>query len=76
MLSDQDADEIMDSIIALAANPRPANSIKLDPPVRIFSALAERRLKIGFYRVFYDVHDERRKVYVYGIRRRDKDTYR
>lgn len=75
-IPDKDSDEIMDAVMALAVHPRPGNSIKLDPPIRIFSAVAERRLKIRYYRIFYDIDDERHKVYVYGIRRRDKDTYR
>ena len=41
----------------------------------IFGYLAQYRLRVGDYRIFYDLDDERRKVILLAIRRRHEHTY-
>jgi len=53
---------------ALAVEPRPRGSIQLED--NIF------RIRVGRYRVIYQVDDNERRIDIGGIRRRTESTYR
>jgi mRNA interferase RelE/StbE len=59
---------IIDSIKSLAANPRPSGCKKL-------SGRPAWRIRIGAYRVIYEIHDDRLVVLVLSLGDR-KDVYR
>ena len=64
----QDRERIIDAIRALANDPRPAGSKKL-------SGRSAWRIRIGTYRVIYEVHDERLLVLVVAVGHR-REAYR
>ena len=64
----QDRERIIDAIRALANDPRPAGSKKL-------SGRSAWRIRIGTYRVIYEVHDERLLVLVVAVVHR-REAYR
>jgi len=59
---------ILSAIEALSENPRPTGAVQVDG--NIF------RLRVGRFRVLYQIDDEMRRVDVGGIRRRSERTYR
>ena len=59
---------IIDAIRGLAVNPRPSGCIKL-------SGRPAWRIRIGSYRVIYEIHDDRLLIVVITIGHR-KDIYR
>lgn len=72
-------ERIMKQIENLADNPRPYGEKKfkkLKPPVQIYSLTAEYRLRIGDYRVLYDVDDKKKIVWILVLRQRNQRTYR
>ena len=69
-------DEIMDAVLNLAENPRPHGVLKIKPPVDIYNFVAQYRIRIGQYRVFYDVDDAGKKVSIIALRRRDEKSYK
>lgn len=72
-------ENILDAIKQLQENPRPfgTKSFKqLVPPVQFYSHVAQYRIRIGDYRVLYDVDDDRFIVWVFGIRKRSEKTYK
>jgi len=71
--------EIIEAVEELADNPRPYGKKpfkKLKPPVQFYRFVAQYRIRIGDYRVLYDVDDERRIVWVLALRRRGERTYK
>ena len=59
------AGQIREAINVLAENPRPGNSRQLrDRPAR--------RLRVGDYRIIYDVDDDRREVFVAEVWHRQR----
>jgi len=64
----QDQDRIISAVEALAADPRPAGCKKL-------SGRPAWRIRVGSYRVIYEVQDEKLLVLVVQIGHR-KDIYR
>ena len=64
----QDRERIIDAIRALANDPRPPGSKKL-------SGRSAWRIRIGTYRVIYEVHDERLLVLVVAVGHR-REAYR
>jgi len=64
-------------IDGLADNPRPkGKKIKsLRPPLAIYSLVATHRLRVGDYRILYDIDDSARRVILLAIRRRSEKTY-
>ena len=75
-LSQDLRDKILNAVLDLSQNPRPYGYTKLTPPAKVFSYVANHRIRIEDYRVFYDVDDSHRRVIVYGIKKRDERTYR
>ncbi len=67
--------DILDKIQKLSIDPRPNGNPKIRPPVYIYQFIAQYRLRIGEYRVLYDVDDSRKKVWILALRRRRENTY-
>lgn len=71
-------DRIMDEVEKLANNPRPFGKKlfkQLKPPIQLYRFTAQYRIRIGDYRVLYDVDDKRRIVWILVLRKRSKRTY-
>ncbi|MBI5873168.1 MAG: type II toxin-antitoxin system RelE/ParE family toxin [Candidatus Omnitrophica bacterium] len=78
-LSQAVQDEIMKEIEKLVDNPYPYGDKgfkKLKPPIGIFNYVAQYRLRIGDYRVLYDVDNKRKVVWILALRRRNEQTYK
>lgn len=69
---------IKGAVDSLADNPRPqGKKIKaLRPPLRVSQFLAQYRIRVGDYRILYDIDDTARKVILLALRRRSEKTYR
>lgn len=69
---------IKTAIDSLADNPRPeGKKIKsLRPPLALYSLIATHRLRVGDYRILYDIDDYARRVILLAIRRRSEKTYK
>jgi len=69
---------IKNAIDKLSTEPRPAGKkFKfLKPPVSIGYYLAQYRLRVGDYRVLYDIDEQNKKVVLLSVRRRTEKTYR
>ena len=68
-------EEIKDKVLSLGLDPRPHGEPKIKPPVEVYNYVAQFRLRIGSYRVLYDVDDRRRTVWIFALRKRDERTY-
>ena len=68
-LSDQIHDRIVEGIYTLATNPRPPGAKKLSGSTNNW------RIRVGHYRVLYEIADNIRIVRVYRVRHR-RDAYR
>ncbi|MBI2907413.1 MAG: type II toxin-antitoxin system RelE/ParE family toxin [Chloroflexi bacterium] len=64
----QDYSRIIASVRELAVDPRPAGSKKL-------SGRPAWRIRIGVYRVIYEIHDDQRLIVVVSVGHR-RDVYR
>ncbi len=72
-------DEILESIKKLGENARPfgdKNFTQIKPPIPIYHRHAQYRLRIGNYRVLYNVDDDQKTVWLLDIRLRSEKTYR
>ncbi|MCX5794176.1 MAG: type II toxin-antitoxin system RelE/ParE family toxin [Elusimicrobia bacterium] len=71
------ASRIKEAIESLAADPRPqGKKFKFPrPPVSIAHMVATHRLRVGDYRILYDVDDEAKRVVLLAVRRRSESTY-
>lgn len=72
-------DKIIKAVERLADTPRPYGKKpfkKLKPPVQFYQFTAQYRIRIGDYRVLYDVDDERKIVWILVLRRRGERTYK
>ncbi|MGH7181539.1 MAG: type II toxin-antitoxin system RelE family toxin [Nitrospiraceae bacterium] len=69
---------IVAAIRSLAENPRPEGqrTKKLTGQIIVSQFTAEYRLRIGPYRILYDVDDKRKKVVLLKLAKRDDQTYR
>ena len=67
-IDQQEQGHIIDSIRALAANPRPSGCKKL-------SGRSAWRIRVGDYRVIYEIHDQQLVIVVVTLGNR-KDVYR
>ena len=70
-------DAIIMAVRSLAANPRPEGkrSKKLAGQFIVSQFTAQYRLRIGPYRLLYDVDDQRKKVILLKLAKRDEHTY-
>lgn len=72
-------EKIMQEIEKLANNPRPYGEKKfkkIKPPVEVYSLTAEYRIRIGDYRVLYDINDNKKIVWILVLRKKSERTYR
>ena len=72
-------DEIMKAVENLIENPRPYGKKtfkKLKPPIQFFQFAAQYRIRIGNYRVLYDVDDGKKIVWILALRKRGEKTYK
>ena len=70
---------IMDATADLVENPYPQGKNifkKLTPPVKLVQYTTQYRLRIGNYRVLYDVDETKKIVWVLVLRKRGEDTYK
>ena len=77
-ISQKDQDKIMQEIESLASNPYPSRNKlfkRLSPPVQFYHYTAQYRIRIGDFRVLYDVDDERKIVWILVLRKRGERTY-
>lgn len=68
---------IVSAIRSLAANPRPQGkrTKKLTGQLIVSQFTAEYRLRVGSYRVLYDIDDRNKKVILLKFAKRDEHTY-
>jgi mRNA interferase RelE/StbE len=68
---------IVQAVRALGLNPRPLGKIhkKLKGRVVVSQFIAQYRLRVGPYRVLYDVDEKRKKVILLKLAKRDEHTY-
>ncbi len=72
-------DEIISQIQNLANNPRPFSKKlfkKIRPPVQFYDMTAQYRIRIGDYRVLYDIDDKKKNVWILALRKRGEGTYK
>ena len=70
---------MMKAVEALEENPRPFGRKffkTISPPVEFYEHVAHYRIRIGDYRILYDVNDERKIVWILALRKRNEKTYR
>ncbi len=71
-------ERVLDVLESLSANPKPIDSgsfKRLNPPVEVFSLTAQYRLRVGDYRILYDVDDQTKTVWILTLRKRSESTY-
>ena len=68
--------KIIQDVKNLAQNPRPFAFKKIKPPIELFQFVAQYRIRIGDYRVLYDIDDTQRIVWIFAARKRDEGTYK
>ncbi len=68
---------IVQAIRSLSLNPRPQGkrTKRLKGQVIVSEFIAEYRLRVGPYRILYDVDDQRKKVVLLKLVKRDERTY-
>ena len=68
---------IVAAVRALATNPRPQGkrTKKLTGGLIVSQFTAEYRLRVGPYRVLYDIDDQQKKVILLKLAKRDEQTY-
>lgn len=73
--SKQLQDRIKEATLSLAAKPRPYGEPKIKPPIEVYNYIAQYRLRVGNYRILYDVDDKTKTVWILAIRKRNERTY-
>ena len=68
--------DIMEAVEKLADNPRPIGEPKIKPPMIVYSFTAQYRIRIGPYRVLYDVDDKGKTIWIMAVHKRDEKTYK
>jgi len=68
--------EILTAALPLAKDPRPKGEPKIRPPVEVFNYLAQYRLPVENWRIFYDVDDPGKTVWLFALRKRNERTYK
>lgn len=71
-------ESIVAAIRSLSANPRPQGkrTKKLTGQLIVSQFTAEYRLRVGPYRVLYDIDDQKKKVILLKLAKRDEQTYK
>lgn len=71
--------KIIDKVKSLSDEPRPFGKKpfkKLTLPVSLYKYTAQYRIRIGDYRVLYDIDDTKKIVWILALRKRGKKTYK
>ena len=68
-------EQVRQRTLKLENNPRPFGEPKIKPPVEVYSYVAQYRLRVGNYRILYDVDDKSKTVWIFALRKRDEKTY-
>ena len=80
LISQKDIQEnVMKAVEGLEQNPRPFGhkAFKiLTPPIKFNALVAQYRLRVGNYRILYDVDDDRKIVWILFLKKRDEKTYK
>lgn len=79
LLPDKMQAEIWNAIRDLEKTPRPygAKPFKqLKPPVFVYQFTAQYRIRVGDYRILYDVDDKQKIVWIFALRKRNEKTYK
>ncbi|GJL50011.1 MAG: hypothetical protein NPIRA01_12380 [Nitrospirales bacterium] len=68
---------IIGAIRSLSTHPRPQGKRikKLSGELIVSQFVAQYRLRVGSYRVLYDIDDQRKKVVLLKLAKRDEQTY-
>ena len=77
-ISPKAQNDIMEAIEKLADNPRPFGQKpfkQLNPPIECYQFTAQYRIRIGDFRVLYNVDDVKKVVWILAIRKRNEKTY-
>ncbi len=72
-------EDILKTIRDLEHNPRPFGQKpfkQLKPPIHVYDYTAQYRVRIGNWRVLYDVDDKHKTVWIFVLRQRNEKTYR
>jgi len=71
-------ENINERIKQLAENPKPeGKSFKvLNPSLEVYHYVAHYRLRVGDYRILYDIDEQHKTVWIFALRRRSEKTYR
>ncbi len=69
-------DKILAAVEDLAKNPRPYGNPKITPPISISQYAVNYRIRIGNYRVLYDIDDSKKTVWIITLRLRSEKTYK
>lgn len=69
---------VQEAIEGLSGEPRPPGKKfkSLRPPVPVYQHVAQCRLRVGDFRILYDIDESLKKVVLLAIRRRSEKTYR
>ena len=68
--------KIIKDIESLRSNPRPFSFKKIKPPIALFQFVAQYRIRVGSYRILYDIDDKAQIVWIFAVRKRDEKTYK
>lgn len=68
---------IVQATRSLSSDPRPPGKRykKLKGNLVLFNFIAQHRLRVGPYRILYDIDDRRKKVILLKLLKRDEHTY-
>lgn len=72
-------DGIMEKVEDLSKNPRPFGRKlfkHIKPPIFLYKYTARYRIRIGDYRVLYDIDDKKKTVWILALRKRSERTYK
>ena len=77
-LSKNYQEKVVASIRSLSDNPRPLGEKykKLEEESVVFSFVAQHRLRVGKYRVLYDIDDKNKKVILLKLEKKREHTYK
>jgi mRNA-degrading endonuclease RelE of RelBE toxin-antitoxin system len=71
-------EKIMTEVESLASNHKPQGKKfkTLAPPIALGMMTAQYRLRIGDFRILYDIDERERIVWIFELRKRSNGTYR
>lgn len=77
-LPKEQINQIYKEIKKLTLDPRPRGKKFrfLKMPVWVYSFTAQFRLRVGNYRILYDIDDKTKKIWLIAIRKRSEKTYK